>query len=434
MNNLLPGDAVRFEALLARAQHDGKLPSTVAGLIHEGMLVWCGGAGEVAGEPADTQYRIGSITKTFTATLVLRARDDGLLSIDEPLSRYVPEAPFGDRTLRLLLAHISGLPGEPAGPWWERSDGGDFATLVAANASMVAASAEVADFRYSNLAYALLGQAVARVRGEDWWSLVRSRILEPLGMTRTSYQAKGPHAQGYSVSHLFGTLTPEPHTDTGAMAPAGQLWSTVNDLARYAGFVLGGHRDVLSLATLREAAVAQRPGSEYGLGFRAVEGGSGTLVGHTGTMPGFMASFFCDRGAGTAFIAFSNATIGQQSVALARSMLSTLAECRPAVVDPWRPTSEVPDEVRELVGVWHWGETAFEIRWDSDELAMVQLRSGEAHEEFHREGSGWIGTDGSRLDVVRREDGEVSYLDCETYLFTRTPYDPAAPIPGGPPG
>jgi CubicO group peptidase (beta-lactamase class C family) len=433
MNDLLPGNAVRFDALLASAQHDGRLPSTVAGLVQGGRLVWSGGAGDVPGDPVDTQYRIGSITKTLTATLVLQARDEGLLSIDEPLSTYVPGTPYGDRTLRLLLSHVSGLPGEPAGPWWERSEGGDFAALAAANAASVTAPTEDAGFRYSNLAYGLLGEAVARVRGEDWWSLVRSRILEPLGMRRTSYQATAPHAQGYSVSHLLRTLTPEPHSDTGAMAPAGQLWSTVTDLATYAGFVLDGDPDVLSPETLREAAVVQRAGSEYGLGFRVVQDGAAQLVGHTGTMPGFMASFFVDRGRGTAFMAMSNGTVGQQSLPLARRMLTTLAECTPTVVAPWRPSTEVPDEVRELVGVWHWGESAFEISWDSGELAMVELRSGDAYEEFHREDAGWIGTDGSLLEVVRREDGAVGHLLCETYLFTRTPYDPASPVPGGAP-
>jgi hypothetical protein len=253
-------------------------------------------------------------------------------------------------------------------------------------------------------------------------------------MTRTTYQATAPHAQGYSVSHLLGTLTPEPHSDTGAMAPAGQLWSTVTDLATYADFVLRGHPDVLPLATLEEASVEQLAGSQYGLGFRVVPGPGGTLVGHTGTMPGFMAAFFCDRSAGTAFIGFTNATIGQQSVVLATSMLTALSDSAREPGEPWRPSADVPEEVRDLVGLWHWGETAFEISWDRGELRMLELRSQTAYEEYHREDRGWVGTDGPLLEVVRRPDGSVSHLLSETYLFTRAPYDPAAPIPGGPPG
>jgi CubicO group peptidase (beta-lactamase class C family) len=430
MTELLPGTARRLNALLARAQRGGKLPAIVAGVLRDGRLVWSTGMGEVAGEPGDTQYRIGSITKTFTSVLVLQARDEGLLAIDEPLSAFVPEAPFADRTLRALLSHASGVPGEPEGPWWERSEGGDFAGLVAVNKDLQAANPSGQEFRYSNLAYGLLGEAVARVRGEDWWSLVRTRILAPLGMERTTYQATAPHAQGYSVSHLFNTLTPEPHSDTGAMAPAGQLWSTVDDLARYAGFVLAGHPDVLSAATLSEASTTLQPEGNYGLGFRRLPGGSGRLVGHTGTMPGFRASFFCDRGRGTAVIALSNGTIGQDCETLAGALLGILEECEPTVGAAWLPATHVPDEVRELVGTWHWGETAFEISWNGDELEMVEVRSRSAYEEFHLEDRGWVGTDGSLLDVVRRADGSVSHLLCETYLFTRTPYDPASPVPG----
>ena len=429
----LPAPGRRFDALLAEAQRAGRLPSMVAGLVRDGGLAWTGGVGDVAGEPADTQYRIGSISKTFTSVLVLRARDDGLLALDEPLASYLPEAPFGDRPLRALLSHSAGLPGEPAGDWWERSTGGDFAALVEANRDQAPRYDVDADHVYSNLAYGLLGEVVARLRGEDWWTLVRSRILAPLGMERTTYQATPPHAQGYSVSHLLGTLTPEPHTDTGAMAPAGQLWSTVADLATYAGFVLRGHPDVLALSTLEEAAVERHRGSQYGLGFRTVPGARGQLVGHTGTMPGFMASFFCDRSAGTAFIGFGNATIGQESLPLARAMLGALAENDPPVPSPWRPTTDMPDEVRELVGVWHWGEIAFELSWDSGELRVLELRPQTAYEEYHREDRGWVGTDGTLLEVVRRDDGSVSHLVSETYLFTRTPYDPDSPIPGGPP-
>jgi CubicO group peptidase (beta-lactamase class C family) len=405
----------------------------VAGLVRDGGLAWVGGVGDVAGDPADTQYRIGSITKTFTSVLLLQACDEGLVDLADPLGTYLPEAPYGDRPLSALLSHQSGLPGEPAGPWWERSTGGDFAALAAANADHPARHDVGVEHVYSNLAFGLLGEVVARVRQEGWWSLVDSRILQPLGMPRTSYQATPPHAQGCSVSHLLATLTPEPHSDTGAMAPAGQLWSTVTDLATYADFVLHGHPDVLALATLEEAAVEQLPGSQYGLGFRVVRVAGRTLVGHTGTMPGFMASFFCDRADDTAFIGFANATHGQESVVLAASMLTALGESSREPGQPWRPATDVPDEVRELVGVWHWGETAFELSWDGGELRMLELRSQAAYEEYHREDRGWVGTDGTLLEVVRRPDGSVSHLLSETYLFTRTPYDASAPIPGGPP-
>ncbi len=120
-------------------------------------------------------------------------------------------------------------------------------------------------------------------------------------MTRTSYDPFDPHAHGYSVAPWSPLLTEEPATDTRAMAPAGQVWSTVMDLATYADFLITGHRDVLPLealeemSTVRSGAAQDGLGSGYGLGLRLLPGGSGLLVGHTGSMPGFQASLFVDR-------------------------------------------------------------------------------------------------------------------------------------------
>jgi CubicO group peptidase (beta-lactamase class C family) len=220
-----------WQAALDRAQSTGRLPSIVGGIVREGELDWLGTAGDV--DDPDQQYRIGSITKTVTAVLVLQCRDDGLLGLDDPVGRFVPESGYRDATVRELLSHTSGMQAEPVGPWWERSPGIAVADLLAANDGTGRVLEPAVSFHYSNLGYALLGETVARLRESDWWSLVRTRLLDPLGMSRTSYDAQVPHAQGTSVDHFAGTRHDEPHQDTVAMAPAGQLWSTVADLASW---------------------------------------------------------------------------------------------------------------------------------------------------------------------------------------------------------
>src|SRR4051812_37918323 len=97
---------------LARVQGRGRLPSVVAGVLTDGSLSWVGGAGDVAGPPDDTQYRIGSITKTLVAAAVLRLRDEGLLDLTDPIGRFVPETGYADATVRDLLAHVAGLQSE----------------------------------------------------------------------------------------------------------------------------------------------------------------------------------------------------------------------------------------------------------------------------------------------------------------------------------
>ena len=151
-------------------------------------------------------------------------------------------------------------------------------------------------FHYSNLGFGLLGEVVARLRREGWWALVQRRLLGPLGMSRTSYHPEAPHAQGSSVDHFAGTLHEEPHQDTGAMAPAGQLWSTVADLARWLDFLATGRPDVLARETLLEMAPPSAPATDYGLGLRRLTDVTGrVLVGHTGSMPGFLATAFIDQ-------------------------------------------------------------------------------------------------------------------------------------------
>ena len=426
----------RWQACLDLLQSRGRLPSVVGGVLRDGRLVWAGGAGDVPGDdPADVQYRVGSITKTFVAVAVLRLRDQGLLALDDPVGRFVPETGYGEASLRSLLAHTSGMQSEPVGPWWERSPGVDVDRLLRANDGSGAVTTTGEYFHYSNLGFALLGEVVARVRGASWWEVVAGEVLAPLGMTRTTYDAQAPAAQGFSVGHFAGTLTPEPHQDTAAMAPAGQAWSTVADLARWAGFLGSGHPDVLSVATLREAGRPAPPATDYGLGLRLIPWRGRHLVGHTGSMPGFLASCFADPETGDACVTLANATTGLDTDGVPQLLLGHGQVGRSV---RWVPTTQVPAPVAELLGVWFWGNSALELRWHNETLELHSLALHERQEVFALDEGKLVGVDGyhrgETLRVVRRPDGAVSHLECATFVYTRTPYDPAVPIPGGHPG
>ncbi len=105
-------------ARLARAQVESRTPSLVAGLVRDGQLRWSAGRGEVAGgEPdGDTQYRIGSITKTFSAILLLQLRDAGRLRLGDAVETHLPGCGLGSATVAQLLAHLTGLRSETAPP------------------------------------------------------------------------------------------------------------------------------------------------------------------------------------------------------------------------------------------------------------------------------------------------------------------------------
>jgi CubicO group peptidase (beta-lactamase class C family) len=442
--------ARRLQVLLARDQVDGRLPSLVGGVVRDGALVWNGSHGSVTGsagvEPGpDVQYRIGSITKTLVAVVVLQLRDAGLLDLNDQVDAHLPDvAAYGDRTIRSLLSHSSGMHSEPAGEWWERPPGGKYDELAGRLADVPATFPAGTTFHYTNIAFGLLGEVVARLTGGSWFDAVRERVLEPLGLRRTSYLPEAPAARGYSVHHFAGTLTEEPSHDAGAMAPAGQVWSTVADLGRYAAFLAQGDDAVLAASTMDEmftpqsGSLAGALGGGYGLGFRLVSTKPDMLVGHTGSMPGFLAGMFADRTRRTGAVVLANGTSGLRCEGLVVDLLAALEDSEPTIAPAWQPAADLPVGVADVLGVWHWGNTAYAFAWSGSEVVVSQLGGGgEAYRFGVQPDGSLVGTrgyhHGERLEVVRDEGGAVRHLVCATFVYTRTPYDPAAPIPGGHP-
>ena len=101
--------------------------------------------------------------------LVLQCRDDGLLDLDDPLGEHRAGDRLRRRDVRSLLAHVSGMQSEPVGPWWERSPGVTVEDLLAANDGSGAVFGPGEHYHYSNLGFALLGEVVARLRGDAWF-------------------------------------------------------------------------------------------------------------------------------------------------------------------------------------------------------------------------------------------------------------------------
>src|SRR5690606_25253398 len=179
---VLPATGRALLYRVAREQADSRIPALAAGVIRDGALVWTAGRGRVGDAPptASTQYRIGSITKTFVAVLIARLRDEGRLDFADPLDRHVPGTALGDRTIAQLLSHTSGLQAETEGPWWERTPGGSWSDLAAQLRPEAIRHRAGRRHHYSNVGFAILGEVVARHRGRSWWECLRAEILDPL--------------------------------------------------------------------------------------------------------------------------------------------------------------------------------------------------------------------------------------------------------------
>jgi CubicO group peptidase (beta-lactamase class C family) len=246
-----------IDALVDAEVHDKGVTGLSVGVVIDGELVHSRGAGvvdrETKAQPdADTVFRIGSITKSFTGLAVLSLRDEGALALDEPLTRLVPEAaglvyPSRDAapiTLRQILTHTSGLP--RLGDFtYTRSDREPSEEEVVRSLSGFALnSAPGTAPAYSNLGFALLGIAAGRAAHLPLRAALAKRVFEPLGMTSTAFDPPtvppGRLAVGYDKD-AAGAVSVAPRWRLGASEAAGGIYSTVRDMARYVAFQLAAY-------------------------------------------------------------------------------------------------------------------------------------------------------------------------------------------------
>jgi CubicO group peptidase (beta-lactamase class C family) len=428
---------------LAVEQAECRVPSLTAAIVREGRLAWFGargfhgsaGEGDGGVPTEDTQYRLGSITKSLVATVVMRLRDEGRLDLLDPLAKHLPDTPFGEVNIAQLLSHTGGLTAEPPTGWWERTAGLPSDELLALLGPDHAKHRPGRRFHYSNLGYALLGELITRLRGVPWLRAVQQEVLDPLGMSATTERPRAPHATGYAVHPWADVVLPEPEHDAAAMAPAGQLWSTTADLARWAAFVAGDTGGVLSPATvaeMREPATVDDGDawtSGYGLGLQLTRHAGRRLAGHTGSMPGFLATVWADPADQVGVLFMANTTSGL-TYTLTTDLLDILDEHEPRLPQQWRPSPADP-ALLALTGLWHWGPKPYSLRLlPGGGLALTPVGgAGRASRFVPQDDGTWLGLDGYYAGETLRVAAD--HLDLNTFIFTRDPYDPKAPVPGG---
>ena len=431
--------AERLGAIAAGAQAGQRMPSLACAAFRDGEVLWrtaLGSANVARSEPATSghAYRIGSITKTFTAVAILQLRDAMVVDLDDPLRTHVPEIPPGP-TVRDALSHLSGFQREPPGEIWETLEPPTREELLAGleDAERVLRPGE--SWHYSNLAFGLLGEIVARRSDRDYESALRSRLLEPLGLDRTGIDPPGPRATGYFVDPYSDRVTVEAELPAhGPIAAMGWLWSTVDDLARWADFLATGRDGVLSAGTLDEMARVQTMVDQakwslgWGLGLELYRRGERVYVGHGGAMPGFLAAVCIHRPERTGAAVLCNTGAGARPEQLALELADAVLSEIERIPDVWRPDGGAPTEVEPLLGRW-WSEgNELVLAWKGDRLRLelVDGPPGRSVSWLTREGEDrWRIVDGRELGellrVARDGGGTPVKLYVATYPLTRAP-------------
>ena len=436
---LLPATRRALTHRVAVGQAEGRTPSLSAAVVRDGGQAWFGSRSMLDGhEPdGDTQYRIGSLTKTFIAVLVMRLRDEGCLDLADPLGKHLDAGEAAGATIAQLLSHTAGLASETPGPWWERSPG----ELRPGLAGILSPAPHPAGrlFHYSNPGYGLLGALVGQLRGHGWEEALRQEILDPLGMARTTLAPEEPHARGFAVHPWADVMQLEPADPAGLMAPAGELWSTAEDLCRFGVFLLDGDDRVLPAATLAEMrAPASPPGDEawaggYGLGLQLFRQDGRVLYGHSGSMPGFLATLCVSPADAVGAITLANATSGPDISGIACDLVRIVTDSEPRLPDRWQPLPEADQGLLALTGPWYWGPRAYVLRLVAGRGLELGPATGRGRaSRFRAQSDGtWTGLDGyytgETLRLVRGPDGTVDHLDLGSFVFTREPYGPGGP-------
>jgi CubicO group peptidase (beta-lactamase class C family) len=389
-----------FAATLASFVKENRIYGAAAGVVHGDELAWSAGAGLADAGSArkssvDTLYRIASITKTFTGTAIMQLRDAGQLDLDDPVGKWIieladsarPEA-SGSVTIRRLLSHESGLVSEPPGTDWSLLQPlyeGLAERNLARAAEIFTAVPPNTQWKYSNLGYQLLGEVVQRVSGTPYPQYLQERILDPLGMTVTSFEPlsedlAGRCATGYSGRAFSDELDVAPRMPP--LWAEGGLWSSVKDLARWASFQLGPYAEppaqspVLAPRTLREMhkpryLVDDEWKQAWCVSWYAVRRDDVIWTQHSGGVPGFATNFCFDAKSRVAGIVLLNGEADASQLAM------DLAQIGARLVQASPPENKVPtpmpEQYKPLLGIYASPQMSelLRLEWRDSKLQFV---------------------------------------------------------------
>ncbi len=443
-----------------------RVPGVSAAVVYDQEVIWSGASGFAdpeAGTPATTTtaYSICSISKLFTSIGIMQLRDAGELRLDDRVGDLIPwfdiQVSYDGSppvTVEGILTHSSGLPRESDFAYW--IDPFDFPTreqVVRRLREQEMLYPADRYYQYSNLGLTLAGEIVAEVSGESFVDYMRSRILDPIGMSDTwpdigEYPFPDRLAAGYSAPRRDGTRARLPTFAPEGISPAAGFASTAEDLARFASWqfrVLDpGGDPVLRGNTLREMQRVHWMDPDWkttrGLGFGVYRSEGETYVGHSGSCPGFETTIQLYTPDRTAAVVMMNSN-GVNPSAIALEMLRIVATAAPEAVheseaeaqEPARApdlAAEMPEEFQRFVGAYDetpWGGESAVLPWKGglailwlptmsplDDLTLLKHVEGNLFRRIRDDGE-----PGETYEFVDDESGQVTGLRYHSNTYPR---------------
>ncbi len=426
---LLPFSFLRAEVSLEDGikSHLGNLtadnsPGIAVLVAREGKVVYQAGFGLADVEKktpvtAETKFRIGSVTKQFTAAAILRLADEGKLALTDPLEKYFPGFPKGV-TLQQLLTHTSGIHsytdkpefvGKVSKPIkseeliaWFRDDPPDFAPG--------------AGFHYNNSGYFLLGEIVGKVSGKPFADSLQEMFFRPFGMKNTGiYQNASPPPDttaGYSIAD--GKTTPAREWDMSWAGGAGALYSTVGDLFLWTEALFGGK--VLKPASFEVMTTPVKlppnvDGLHYGYGLVIAELNRLPVVSHSGGLDGWSSDLMRLPEQNTTVIALANASppvAGFEPASVTRQIAGKFLEADIRKLPPLNENPAVDRKTyQDFTGRYDYKNAVLTVTTDNDRL-YSQLTGQEKYEVFPSAPDAffWKVAD-AQVVFLRNDKGEV---------------------------
>ncbi len=379
------------------------LEGIAVGVVIDGELAYAKGFGVVSVDAktppdADTVYRIGSISKSFTGLALLSLRDEGALDLDDPLVKWIPEArglvyPTSDSpriTLRQLSNHTSGLPRMGT---FDAEAAPTEKTVVESLAGFALQAAPGTSWSYSNLGFGLLGIVVAHAAKASLHDVIGQRILTPLGMTATVWDRAQVPAAKLAPSYVPGPkgLMVKPElARLGAIDGAGGIYSSVRDMAKYVAFQMAAYpprsdpdTGSIKRATVREAHSTGVPsGFKYEPPAVAMSYGFGwsqfstceldDLVTHNGAIDSYRSDIRFSPSRGVGVVALTNFGNGNPSM-IAERVMSELAKTGALEPRVARPSRALTEALTRLLAVYN--------EWDEAKLAAALARPVDPREK-----------------------------------------------------